>query len=249
MELNIDVCTGSSCKVIIKDLTEIGDNGYLPETSDVTVTGRFKYSDTVSIDLLQHNKSSGAELQTPVYSLHTEDIEDIVLPVNFDGWFTVVHIVLPTSDWFNTELAKTSGSALTLYDTVYYSDGTNVYKYVDGSSQEASLAELVERNIENTTISIVCKNYVSICFLKKCYISLCQKILNERCFSECPEKMNVDSDLVFKRDYVWMAINVIKYLVQFKQLAEAESVIARLGGCNGLCKSEQVHSSGCNCGR
>ena len=46
-----------------------------------------------------------------------------------------------------------------------------------------------------------------------------------------------------------MAINVVKYLVQFEQLAEAESVIERLAGCNGLCGSEfkRMSSHGCGC--
>lgn len=249
MELKINICTESSCKVIIKDLTETGNSGYLPETSDVTVKGRFKYSDTVSIDLLQHNKSTGIKLSDPVYSLHNKVVDNITLPVKFDGWFTVLHIVLPSKEWFDKELSKETGSALTLYETVYYTDGTKLYKYINGLSQEISISEITERNTENTTISRVCENYVSICFLKKCYISLCQKILNERCFSECPEKMNVDSDLVFRRDYVWMAINVIKYLVQFEQLAEAQGIIERIAGCNGLCQSEykRMPSNGCGC--
>lgn len=96
MELKINVCTEASCKVTVQDQTEIGNKGYLAEDSTVTVKGRFKYSDTVSIDLLQHNKSEGYELQIPVYSLHnTESKQSSTLPVKFDGWFTVLHIVLP----------------------------------------------------------------------------------------------------------------------------------------------------------
>ena len=75
-----------------------------------------------------------------------------------------------------------------------------LYQFESGIYGYGNIWTKLERNVENTTISRICENYVSICFLKKCYISLCQKILNERCFSECPEKMNVDSDLVFKRD-------------------------------------------------
>ena len=56
MELKIKVCTNDSCKVIILDDTGTGENGYLPESSSVIVKNRFKYSDTVSIDVLQHNK-------------------------------------------------------------------------------------------------------------------------------------------------------------------------------------------------
>ena len=62
MELNIKVCTDDTCKIVVRDDTEIGGNGYLPESSSVTVKGRFKYSDTVSIDVLQHNKTNNPEI-------------------------------------------------------------------------------------------------------------------------------------------------------------------------------------------
>ena len=249
MELKINVCTESSCKVIIQDTTETGNSGYLPEDSDVTVKGRFKYSDTISIDLLQHNKSTGSELQIPIYSLHDEPSKQVTLPVSFDGWFTVLHIVIPSKDWFDKEMAKESGSSIPLYETVYYSDGNHIFKYINEETSEVTISEIVERNIENTTMSKTCENYVSICFLNKCYISLCQQILNDRGFSPCWDKSSIDPNLILRRDYVWMAINVIKYMVQFEQLAEAERIIEQIGGCNGLCKSEfrQMSSHGCGC--
>lgn len=251
MELKIKVCTAASCKVMINDETEVGNKGYLPEDSTVTVKDRFKYSDTISIDLLQHNKSDGPKLQIPIYSLHNTEAKQVTLPVGFDGWFTVMHLVIPTKDWFDREHSKETGSALPLYDVVYYSDGTHLYKYVDGESEEATITELVERNPVGSTISKTCENYVSICFLNKCYVSLCQRILNDRGFSECVSKNTVDPDLIFRRDYVWMAINVIKYMVQFEQLAEAERIIEQIGGCNGLCESEfkRMPSRGCGCGK
>ena len=69
---------------------------------------------------------------------------------------------------------KTTASAISLYDVVYYSDGLKVYKYIDNESVEVSIDEVINRNPERTTISIVTKNYVSVCYLKKCYINLCQ---------------------------------------------------------------------------
>lgn len=251
MELKIKVCTEASCKVIVLDETEVGNKGYLPEDSTVAVKDRFKYSDTLSIDLLQHNKSDGPKLQIPIYSLHNAESKKVTLPVSFDGWFTVLHIILPTKDWFLKEQAKEIGSVLPLYDVVYYSDGTSLYKYINGETEEATIAEVVQRNPVGTTISKTCENYVSICFLNKCYVSLCQQILNNRGFSECYNKNTIDPDLIFRRDYVWMAINVIKYMVQFEQLAEAERIIETIGGCNGLCKSEfkQMPSHGCGCGK
>lgn len=249
MELNIKVCTDDTCKVIVRDDTEVGGSGYLPESSSVTVLNRFKYSDTVSIDVLQHNKTNNPEISVPVYTLHDKEISPITLPIGFDGWFSVYHIVLPSEDWFIREKDKQEGSSLSLYDVVYYSDGYGVFKYIDGEVSSVELEEVIERNSEGTTISKIDKNYVSICFLKKCYISLCQQIFNSRGFSKCWDKNSLDNDLIYRRDLVWMAINVIKYMTQFNQLAEAQRIIERIGGCNGLCKSEfrQLANHGCGC--
>ena len=251
MELKIQVCADDSCKVIVKDITEVGDNGYLPESSAVTVKNRFKYSDTVSIDVLQYNKTTGPEVQVPTYTEHSDVVKPIVLPVGFDGWFDVVHIVLPSQEWFVKEQEKEAGSALPIYDTVYFSDGKNVYKYINEEVSAVELSEIIERNEEGTTISRISENYVSICFLKKCYISLCQQIFNNRGFSKCWGKSAQIGELTYRRDLVWMAINVIEYMTEFNQLAEVKRVIEQIGGCNGLCKSEfkQIPNHGCGCSK
>ena len=93
MELKIKVCTNDSCKVIILDDTGTGENGYLPESSSVIVKNRFKYSDTVSIDVLQHNKADGPEIQLPVYTLHDDGNKSVTMPVGFDGLLRIIHLV------------------------------------------------------------------------------------------------------------------------------------------------------------
>lgn len=249
MELNIKVCTDDSCKIIIQDTTEIGGSGYLPESSSVTVKYRFKYSDTVSIDVLQHNKTQAPEMQIPIYTKHSEVPTPITLPISFDGWFSAYHIVLPSKEWFDREKEKQEGSALPLYDAVYFSDGESIFKYVEDQIQQVQLEEVILRNEDGSTISRTYESYVSICLLKKCYISLCQKLFNNRGFSGCYNKDITTNETMYKRDLVWMTINVIKYLTEFNQLAEVQRLIERIGGCNGLCQSEykQFTSRGCGC--
>ena len=246
MDLNINIQTNGSCSVVIQDTTE-----YLPEESTGTVKGKFKYSDTVSVDVLQYNKIHNPYYSNPTYTKHSGENHYTKIPVNSDGWFNVVHLVLPSEEWFNKEASKTRGSALDLYSIVYYSDGSKVYKYVNGSSQETNLREVLEINPVNTTISKISKNFVSICFLRKCYINLCQQIFNDRGFSQCQSKNNVDSELVYKRDLVWMAINVIKYLTECEQLYEVERIIESIQGCNGLCPQSNISSKvgGCGCSK
>lgn len=242
MILDINVCTSPRCAVIIYDKSV----DYLTEAS--TAKNKFRYQDTVSVDLLQLNRSTGAELQQAVFTVRTEQVEQVKIPVNFDGWFTICHIVVPSKEWFDAELSKSTASALGLYDTVYYSDGVNIYKYRNNSSEPATIEEVVNRNPENTTISIVKKNYVSVCFLRKCYINLCQQLFNSNIYSECFDKSGMNSELIHQRDLVWMALNVIQYLTEFNQLAEAERIIEQLQGCNGVCKQTiAISKQGCGC--
>lgn len=245
MELNININTDSRCKVIIEDKTE-----YLNESSTSTSKGSFKYSDTVSIVVLQHNKSKETVVKSPTYDYHTS--EYIEVPIGFDGWFTVNYLVLPSREWFDRERAKSSGSALNLYNIVYFVEDGYIYKYVNGQTEGASIEEVLEINPVNTTVSKTSKDYISICFLQKCYVNLCQQIFNDRGFSQCWNKNSVDSELVYKRDLVWMAINVIKYLTEFNQLAEVERIIEQINGCNGLCKSNSTYQpkdGGCGCSK
>ena len=116
MNIEINICTANSCKIIIKESK--GD--YIPENSAVIVKNRFKFSDTVSIDLLQHNKCDGYELQDPIIKTRKENISSTELPVNFDGWFTILHLVIPSKDWFDREINKSTRSAISLYACVYY---------------------------------------------------------------------------------------------------------------------------------
>ena len=100
-------------------------------------------------------------------------MKSIDIPIGFDGWFSLVHLVIPNIEWFNKELEKTEGSALGLYDIVYFSDGTDIYKYINGETSQVTIDDILEINTVNTTISRISRDFVSICFLRKCYINLC----------------------------------------------------------------------------
>ena len=240
MELNINITTSDKCKIVVQDVST-----YLAEDFSGIVKGKFKYSDTISIDVLQHNQT----LKT-IYTKH-DTLKSIDIPIGFDGQFSLVHLVIPNIEWFNKELEKTEGSALGLYNIVYFSDGIDIYKYINGETSQVTIDDILEINTVNTTISRISRDFVSICFLRKCYINLCQQIFNDRGISKCWNKNKVNSELIYKRDLVWMAINVVKYLTQCEQLAEAERVIETIQGCNGLCVSTNLTNStnGCGCSK
>lgn len=248
MDLKIKIITCNACdncKVTVQD-----NSTYLPEDSTGVVKGKFKFSETISIDVLQLNKTSETIYINPTYTDHTA-VEDTTLQVSSDGWLSLVHLVLPSVEWFDKEKAKTEGSALDLYNIVYYIDGNTIYKYINQSIQQVDISEILEINPANTTISKTSEDFVSICFLRKCYINLCKQILDNRGFSSCWNKNKIDSELIYKRDLVWMAINVIKYLTECKQLAEVERIVEIINGCNGLCTSSNSSNKagGCGCSK
>ena len=242
MELNINIKTNNNCEcgIIIEDIST-----YLSEDSTSFQKGSFRESDTISMVLLYLNTIENPSIKSITFNKE--------IPIKFDGWFTVYYVVLPTKQWFQNALNTSSQvDILGVYDSVYYTDGTNIYKYnpkTQNITQVIDLSEIIEINPVNTTISVTSKDYVSICFLDKCYVNLCQQIFENRGLTQCWNKNNIDSELIYKRDLVWMAINVIKYMVECNQLYEAERIIELLHSCNGVCSDKKIKNNvkGCGC--
>lgn len=255
-ELNstIKIVTSDNCKVYIEDISNYIEEGKPSGENE------FKFSDTVSIDFITYNKLQQTIHKDFVFSNHTN--RDVIeIPIDSDGWFSIKHIILPSKKWFDRQLSNGRTSWLSSYDVVYYGDNKKVFKYIPGISQapeEVSIGEILDLNLKarKYTIYSCYKDFVSICFLQKCYINLCQQIFNQRGFSPCWSKNSIDSELIYKRDLLWMALNVIKYLTQQHTeenptLNEVERIIETINGCNGLCTSNTLNSNinGCGCSK
>lgn len=273
MELNIEVCTRENCKVFITDKTVVSPTkGYLPENSEAVVLNRFKYSDTLAVEAiyLERYNEERCKVNDVVFREHEYDKKDIgfEIPITFDGVFTVFSISVPTMDWFLYN-KENHPEMLSLYDMVYVAeyDSKKIYKvfrtpyspedWSDWQKEGVDIQEVIERNTEGTTLSRTCDTYVSICYLMHCHLSLCQEIFEGHGFSgqggsgRCFSKSNVDDELIYRRDMVWMALNVIRYLVEANRLQEAQRIIEQIGGCNGLCDGWYRHDGvkpDCGCG-
>lgn len=240
MELNININTQNQCKITIEDLST-----YLSEDDTAFKKGFFRKSDTASMTILYLNSIDNPEIKSTHFN--TE------VPIEFDGWFTVNYIVLPTKEWVNQMISSSSqADFLGVYEQVYYLDNEQVFKYNPKTKQTVlvtDLQEILEVNPISTTISKISKELTSVCLLQKCYVNLCKQIFDERGFSQCWNKNNIDSELIYKRDLVWMALNVIKYMVECNQLYEAERIIELMHSCNGVCGDKKTRNnvSGCGC--
>lgn len=242
MEVKLNICKlggEKSCAIRISDAT----TDFLPEDSSTPVFQKFKMSEVKSIDVVRFNTIN----ETKILRVFISDIDlSNIFEIKEDGWYDVHHIVLPTKEWFDQALED--GGMIYTYDTVYYIDNEKFYKYKNSVTTEICIEEILERNPLNTTISVACQNHFSIFYLMHCYILLAEKLLsiNLRC------ENNQLSELTFNRDVLWMAINIIKYSVEFGDLEGATVRLSKLNYCNGLCKklnNDTLNISGCGCSK
>ena len=239
MELKINTDINKN-QIIVTDVSTT----YLAEDDPSFSLNCFRKSDTQSIVIASINKLKGEEVATSTIGN--------IINIDRDGWLTIYYLVLPTKEWF-IRASKTS-NILDLYDIVYYVSKGNVYWYQSDTQefgqvhQLQELIDLAQLPNVKTTLSYAKADKVSIFNLEKCYINLCQQIFESRGFSQCYNKNNIDSELIYKRDLVWMALNVIKYLAECNQPYEVERIIELLYSCNGVCGDKKVRSNGKGCG-
>lgn len=183
--------------------------------------------DCVSIYVVQKNTSNRPYI---IYQQVGNPGEVFTIPAT-DGYISFCHIVLPTREFFDSHLGQFT----------YYADRNG---RIYNQSGEVDIQLILEVN--DSTLIRHMHNFFSVFHLRKCYISLCQKIFGDRGFDRC-FKDKVDSQLILKRDLVWSALNVIQYMIDFNQLAEAQRLLERINGCNGLCSGVDTGDKGCGC--
>jgi hypothetical protein len=97
--------------------------------------------------------------------------------------------------------------------------------------------------------------------LYKCYISKATDLLNiysgdaNFCANNslCRDSLGTHKSEIQIRDYLWMAINVIKYCIQNCQYLKALKVLNCVTTCAGICSDIKVKtlstSKGCGCNK
>ena len=240
MKINTD----KNCNIVVTDDTEYPING-------------LKYSETASIYIAQLNNSNNPTILYNQLDSHTNSNgEPIILAPQQGGFITMCHIILPKVNsiddydpikYIENDEPQEEEINISGISGGYFTDGKNLYyKDIQGNTKTVEVSEIIEVNPEPFGIIKFTQNFFSVCYLRKCYISLCQKIFNDRGFDRCFNG-KVSSQLIYKRDLVWAALNVIQYMVDSNQLAEAQRLLERINGCNGLCSSEDTGENGCGC--
>lgn len=221
MEFSIDVHTSPNGEIIVEDFSkEYGQ--YIKE--DVTVMDAYddyKYSESMSLNVIIKVGMKESTLLDVLLDKHDSDVDSVTFNVTDDGYYTVDHMILPNLTWWK----NASDEYKAYYSTIYLTDGEKLYKVVDNTLEECTVKEIIERNIEGTTIK-KCRVDVFYTFnLRNTYINACKEVF-DTILTSCNK---CDT---YMRDLLLITLNIIEYLVEFKQFMEAERILESFQKCN-----------------
>lgn len=255
MEFSIDIHNSLQGDITLEDFSK--EYGYyLPkgdsypdskiEEIDGVSTLKYKYSKTASLNTILKVNMDEAILQDVLIHQHEDDVDVCNFHVDEDGYYVVNHFVIPTREWYDDYLDNTDTELSEfISEGIYFIEDNKLMKVVKGEITEAEVKELLERNYEGTNI-LHCK--IDIFFngnLQQCYINYCKKIYDSL-LNKC-KSAGYDSD-IYARDFIWMTLNIIDYLVGFKQFMEAERIIEEFKTCGGFCSSSSTNKPYSDCG-
>lgn len=241
MEFSIDIHTTLNGEIVVEDFSkEYGQ--YIDEDDEVINSfDDYKFSESASLNTIIKVGLKESTLVDVLLDKHDSDIDSVTFTIDKDGYYTVDHIIIPNMKW----LENASDEYKSYYSTIYVTDGEKLYKLIGEELEECTVKEILERNIEGTTIK---KCRVDVFFtagLQNCYIDYCKEIF-EGLLNTCARGQY--DDAIYKRDFIWMTLNIIDYLVGFKQYLEAERILENFQHCGGFCKNRNISKPhGCGC--
>lgn len=255
MEFKINVYNSPQGDITILDLSK-EYNQYLDENDEALSTYEdslfFKYSSSVTVNVLMQIGTKEITFIDAIIHEHKK-VDDVfeddqcTYTLKKDGYYVIDHFIFPTIDWYNWYKTQASEEYKNQINRIYIIDEGVIKKEVDGELVETTLREVLEMNIENASIARETINTIFTGNLQQCYINYCKRLfdslLNKCLTSEY-------SNDIYARDFIWMTLNIIDYLVQFEQYMEAERIIEEFSSCGGFCNSSQFipkhHGCGCS---
>lgn len=174
MEFSIDIHNSPNGEITIEDFSrEYGQ--YIDENLEIiTSYDSYKYSECVTINTITKIGTCDITLIDVLLNKHSEELDSCTFKVKKDGYYVIDHFIIPNMQW----LENASDEYKAYYETIYITDGQKLYKVKDGDLEECTIKEIMERNVEGTTIK-KCK--IEVFFtgnLQQCYINYCKKIFN-----------------------------------------------------------------------
>lgn len=234
----------------------------------------FDFKDTATIDIITLDKIDKSYLAALVFTSHEHNLNEISVPLTNDGSYNITHIIMPTIDWYYKEKDK-KYNKLSKYKEIYITDNKSIYRIENNTLVEVDPLDLtLKDSFDQTTIIKDQSQIFLTCYLKKCYLYLCNKIIAKLINSPqnvtghnigtCLPKDIELQDWMYRRDLVWLTLKVIGYLLLDNKFTEAQQILEDVQRCNGLCINTQdtsesnfiendstgtIYNISCGCGK
>lgn len=239
MEFEIDIHAASDGNITINDLSKQYGQ-YLDESISEVVYNKYKYSECNTLNAIIKIKKNMKTVIDVLLDDHKQDVDSSTFKVFDDGYYEIDHIIIPTIEWLNKHKTFIKDH----FDIIYVTDGSKIYKQVDDKLQECTVKEIMEINTENTTLERCKLDVVYVGNLQKCYFNYCNTLFNQT-LTKCTQSSN---EISYARDFIWMTLNIIDYLVCEKQYLEAGRIIENFESCNSFCKNNKLKTfNSCGC--
>lgn len=196
---------------------------YVDENCNLYINDTSETQDFVYVFVVKH--STYTEEDPTVVLIKVDQFQELKVLSQGDGLYTILKLTVP----------------LDSSKPYYYYDG-NFYK----GDQIVDLQELIDVNPEVSEIPQEYIYYFSTCKLRKCYISVIQDIF--KAHTTICKAPQVDNNLIYRRDLLWMTLNIIQYMAELEQFDEAKRLLMEVTECNGICPPEKS-TNACGCSR
>lgn len=265
INLKISFSENGTSGFSLRDTTGIGFTKFMPEQSGVS-TEYYRTSDVLFLDLVSYNKLSDNKLTGFKYLVKSDNGYnkykfDYVSTV--DGWFTVDHLILPTLDYMENFVIPLDSSEESPEDTFYdgsylvYDIDSETYLQMDIVNGRYIKTEIdihyIKEHLTNINLIGIEEQLFLIGYLEKCYEDMIKYILYNNLFERCIYK-DTDLDTLYRnRDIVWMALELIRRLINQCKFFEAQRLLERISTCNTFCTKSlnklnlKLKTGGCNC--
>ena len=123
----------------------------------------FLYDESVTINVLVLEKKDNPSLTAITFNTHTtSELDEVHLQLGEDGLYNLIHIVVPTYDWY---IRNKKLGTLSKCKQIFVSDGKNLLKITENGLEQFDPLELVAHyNIYQTTIYGCQEFFFSTCF-------------------------------------------------------------------------------------
>lgn len=254
MKLEVNFNLDSKGHLIVEDASKYYDY-YIPEYYNYKNYSDKKYSESQPLLIVVKKDASGDTSKDKIYKMVTfkhinmkRDIDTLDIQFNEDGYYILYYFIIPTETWI-----KSVHNPVDHLDYVFYINrqGDIIYRFKDNLGR--IIDEIIDPKdlisyIQDTVTTNVDKKVKKVFPLSKlwcCYYSYAKQLF-DILLQRCPTQDNANQ--IYKRDFIFMTINIIKYLLDFDKYFEAQRILDLINGCGGFCNSIDKLKGKSDCG-